>query len=957
MKKGTIAAIMAALLSVAGIARAVEVYSENFDGAVPAFTLTLTSDPLNNTEMLNGFATNRWMVAVTAVTNNGAGKMTLTSNKLAWRSAIYTITADQFPGPDTGATLTFDVTDIENLGSLEVRVFGIVNPGTAGDAVKYSVLSSTPLTADGASSVTQLGSLSIGGLADNDVPTVVTNHTVTFNYNGTDDIVLVFAPVGTSTANKKVTMDNVVVSASDTYSASLLTDPSDALSLTVTPETTSVTGTVSVSYIESSSPTNVTITSVSVVDQSHPGAFANATTLPLALNNPYPSNEVLAIAFDNSVAGIANGATSTGVVEIVWNEAGQSSVTSSLPVSAISLAVYDGNIIAIFDDTFNGADRALQGLVARISGGAGVDAAYGCNDTTYGTLPGLAPTEGGSLKILKTSPETLTPVVSITNNTGYDVVLDSLHFDILKRFNLTPGAVNVSISGDVSSALLLSSDTATNFTVSSATLADYDDFDITLTNLADRTLANGEGLTIEFAFIDDQGGGSPTTLDNIALLGSGSNGATLTKVPGGAVRFALTGLDTGASETIGAVYAEGDAATNVVVTGVAISGQTHPGAFGYSGAFPVQLSTPGATNEIFALLFDNTVANLAAGETASALVEIAWNEAGLGGRTLSFNTYATRPATTPTNAAIAMFDTIFLSPDAAANGVLGTVSGGAGIDTAVGSNDGTYGSLSELAAPVEKSAYKVQSQADIPITLSVTNQTVANIVLSSINFDVGRIWLNSSEAFTLSVSGDLSNDPTLLVASNLTAILANLGDADDFDVDLTGLADHTLAAGESAVFTFSFVPKPETPWYGTYIDNVALMGTFDTFGGWAADIGLTLGVNDDPNDNPDNDGMDNLMEFATGNDPLVADGPAADNWQSAEGGTNWFYHVHTERTDDPGLGYSVGAKDNLLYSPEWIGTNVEFVGESSGPGLFKSVTNRTDMGSTAEFIRLKVDKD
>lgn len=37
---------------------------------------------------------------------------------------------------------------------------------------------------------------------------------------------------------------------------------------------------------------------------------------------------------------------------------------------------------------------------------------------------------------------------------------------------------------------------------------------------------------------------------------------------------------------------------------------------------------------------------------------------------------------------------------------------------------------------------------------------------------------------------------------------------------------------------------------------------------WATDKGLTAGVNDDPADNPDNDGLDNLTEYALDSDPL-----------------------------------------------------------------------------------------
>ena len=72
-------------------------------------------------------------------------------------------------------------------------------------------------------------------------------------------------------------------------------------------------------------------------------------------------------------------------------------------------------------------------------------------------------------------------------------------------------------------------------------------------------------------------------------------------------------------------------------------------------------------------------------------------------------------------------------------------------------------------------------------------------------------------------------------------------------------------------------------------------------------------------------------------------------------GDNWFYHVHAERKDDDTLSYSVTAKESLSWG-EWSGGNVETVGESSGPGLWKTVTNRTNIG-TNEFIRLQVEQN
>lgn len=963
MKRSIFALLTAILLAGTAQAAITTNLVQDLEGNVPLHILRWSgdalydpADPANNSELLDGFATNRWMIASSVITNiaaSGSNAWGIRSSKDKPRGAIYTITADQFSGANPNAELSFDVRDIWNLGTLYAEVYGIVNPGTSGNSVIYNVLSATPLTATGSGSVSLLGSKTIGGLADNDVPEVVANHTISFSYNGTDDIAVCLYVIGT-TANKQANIDNVVVTTDDAVSfpAAVTLDPSDELIMYVADAAGVETGTVDVAYVEGSPATNVTITSVSVVDQTHSGAFANATALPLTLTTPAPASEAVSIAFDNTTAGLTDGQTATGVVQIIWNEAGSaSSSTSTVPVSATYLAVNDSNILAIFDHTGDNASPRLQGLTAKISYGNSTSTSQGSTDSTYGTLSGNARTDGGCYRASLTYPVV---AVALTNETGYECTFDSLHFDAAKQWAKGLKKVAVSISGDVTSGSLFTN--SVDLTQFSGTAGDYDDFDIDLTGLADRTLAHGEAALIEFTFFDGDPSNSNalSCIDNIALLGSGTEGAGLTRVPGGPVSLGVVSSDTTLSELIRMSYEEGDAATNVVITGVTVTNETHAGAFSYSGSFPQTLLVPGATNDIMSVEFDNTVANLAAGETASALMEIAWNEAGAASRTFSLSVSATRPADVPEPAVVALFDTDFQLPDAAIDGILGAFTGGAGVDSAIGSNDETYGSLASPAAPLDKPAFKVNSsEGQTTATLTVTNRTAGDVVLSSINFDVGRVWENSPEAFTLSVSGGLTEDADLLTVSGLTAIMSNVGDAEDFDVDLTGLADHVLSEGESVDFTFTFVQKPEFPWYGTYIDNVALMG--DKIASWALSMGLELGVNDAPTDNPDGDGKDNLMEYATNGDPLTPDA-AATLWQAEDGGTNWFYHVYSERTDDSSLTFTVDARDNLVFAPDWSSTNMQYVGESASVDGFKSVTNRTDMGSV-EFIRLQVEQN
>jgi hypothetical protein len=756
----------------------------------------------------------------------------------------------------------------------------------------------------------------------------------------------------------RILVDDVAFGPSDVAVPALLaTIPSDELALYVGDASAVVTGNVAVSYVEGDPPANVEITAISVVEQSHAGGFANATTLPLTLTAPAPSNDTVFIAFDTAAAGIVAGETATGVVEIVWNEVGSaSSSTNKLAVNATFMEVNENNIIAIFDQNNAVANPRLGGLVAELSGYHGLNSNQGSTDGTYGTLFGNAPTDGGGVQGSLNNP-----VISmaLTNWTGYDIVLDSLHYDAAKMWNKGPKTITVSISGDVTSASLFTNDVF--LTQFSGTSGDYDDFDIDLTGLTDRTLAHGESALIQFSISDGDPSNSNAVcvIDNIALLGEGSNGAGLTRVPGGWISMAVSKLDLGASELVEMFYTEGDAATNVVITGITLADETHPGAFGYSNPFPVSLLTPEETNEIFTVLFDNTVADLPAGEWAYALYEIEWNEAGLPGRVFNLDVYAFNPTNVPTTTnVIALVDTEFLTADAAVRGVKAVVGGVGNLQyNERGSEDGTYGSISTnvLVAPVTTSKWQINNTNTVA-ELSFTNTTVANIELSSLHFDIGRWYANSADGFTLSVSGDVTANPSLLVSS-LTILGFNNFDYDDHDIDLTGLADHTLAAGESVTFTITLDPKPEYPFNNTWIDNVALLGDFDAYGGWADEEGLTV-ANNLPGQNPDGDNLDNLAEFASGNDPLVADGPFAASWLADDGGTTWLYHVHSQRCDDPTLTYGdAGADDVLSTTTVWDTNDVDLVGASSSPGLWITVTNRTEATTATKFISVEVGKN
>ena len=126
---------------------------------------------------------------------------------------------------------------------------------------------------------------------------------------------------------------------------------------------------------------------------------------------------------------------------------------------------------------------------------------------------------------------------------------------------------------------------------------------------------------------------------------------------------------------------------------------------------------------------------------------------------------------------------------------------------------------------------------------------------------------------------------------------------------------------------------------------------------WAEDNGLTFGDNDAYGDDPDSDGMQNLLEYALGADPLVGDAATflPEYGSSPEGGTNWLNYVYRRRLDhaDRGLSYVVSSTLDLVYDPL---TNATMeVGSVALDADYESVTNRVSMEvEPARFMQLKV---
>jgi len=127
-----------------------------------------------------------------------------------------------------------------------------------------------------------------------------------------------------------------------------------------------------------------------------------------------------------------------------------------------------------------------------------------------------------------------------------------------------------------------------------------------------------------------------------------------------------------------------------------------------------------------------------------------------------------------------------------------------------------------------------------------------------------------------------------------------------------------------------------------------------TYSAWMTGFAPSGTVDTSYSGDPDGDGINNLMEYAFGGNPLQTDTTELPGHSIANSGSlEWFYHTYNRRVDavERNLRYSVFGGSSLGS----LQTNiVEEIGLSPEESGIETVTNRIPL-NTSGFIRVKVE--
>jgi len=158
---------------------------------------------------------------------------------------------------------------------------------------------------------------------------------------------------------------------------------------------------------------------------------------------------------------------------------------------------------------------------------------------------------------------------------------------------------------------------------------------------------------------------------------------------------------------------------------------------------------------------------------------------------------------------------------------------GSSEDTTWGTFDGNGVAASAVTNVANANFTVTNGRPSAEVTFTVTNNGATDMVLNQFHMDVVAFRPNAPRAYALNVLA--GSDITVgNVFTSADDEITNLGGGltgndlhDDIDLSLAGLADNTLAAGESATIQIAFSSGTGSGGgHHLFLDNVAISGDF-----------------------------------------------------------------------------------------------------------------------------------
>ncbi|VGO18838.1 Arylsulfatase [Pontiella sulfatireligans] len=427
---------------------------------------------------------------------------------------------------------------------------------------------------------------------------------------------------------------------------------------------------IDISFVYGSDSNNLEITSVDVIQQQHAGAFRVVDfSVPQTLTSPAPATVPLNIEFNVAGTGLLEGQTSTGLVQVVWNEIGGSDCTNSIAVTASYEAHIDEN--SLLHNNFDGDSSNDIGPGFKISS-INAPQNTGLADASTGVISFSAPSDSRpNVTLISTS------ALDLSMNEGFTVIWDlgsivSDAFSISKNGlflgvqnnnsdawnNLTSLGLGIRSSAGIGDLDLICSKSGTKgsesplLALGALTDASIQDgfrailtvnndntWTVSTTGLSTNVNASGTLGTVTYSDLAGSLFASTAlqlnkddalhtlTYNSASVLAVVDEPAALLLSPSDQLDIDLLEPATLATGSVDVAFSYGSGGQNVQITSATVTEQQHAGVFRVVGFSGVELTDP-ASGETLNIEFDVAGTGLTGGETSTGLLEVVWNEIG-----------------------------------------------------------------------------------------------------------------------------------------------------------------------------------------------------------------------------------------------------------------------------------------------------------------------------------------